>query len=61
MSKSIGDFITKKVAVITEPEILNIIINDNDKFIILASDGLWEFISNEMLEILLKNIIKILI
>jgi len=23
------------------------IINDNDKFIILASDDLWEFISNE--------------
>ena len=36
-----------KVGVINEPEILDIIINDNDKFIILASDGLWEFVSNE--------------
>ena len=47
MSRSIGDFIAKKVGVINEPEILDIIINDNDKFIILASDGLWEFVSNE--------------
>jgi len=47
MSKSIGDFIAKKVGVINKPEILYIIINDNDKFMILASDDLWEFISNE--------------
>ncbi len=47
MSRSIGDFIAKKVGVINEPEILDIIINNNDKFIILASDGLWEFVSNE--------------
>jgi hypothetical protein len=34
MSRSIGDYIAKKINVINEFEILDIIINDNDKFII---------------------------
>ena len=47
MSRSIGDFIAKKIGVINEPEIFDYKICDDDKFIILASDGLWEFVSNE--------------
>ena len=47
MSRSLGDFVAKKIGVIHEPEILDITINEDDKFIILASDGLWEVVSNE--------------
>ena len=47
MSRSLGDFVAKSVGVINEPEIIDLNIEDNDKFIILASDGLWEVVSNE--------------
>jgi len=47
MSRSLGDFAAKRVGVINEPEIIDLNIEDNDKFIILASDGLWEVVTNE--------------
>lgn len=47
MSRSIGDQIAKSVGVICDPDIREINIDKDDKFIILASDGLWEFLSNE--------------
>lgn len=47
MSRSIGDFVASTVGVISEPEIMEYTINSNSKFIIIASDGVWEFLSNE--------------
>ena len=47
MSRSFGDFAAHSVGVIAEPEILEYSILEEDKFIILASDGIWEFISSE--------------
>ena len=47
MSRSIGDFVAQTVGVIPEPEIIHREISETDKFIILASDGLWEFIESE--------------
>ena len=47
MSRSIGDQIAKSVGVICDPDIREIDIEKDDKFIIVASDGLWEFLSNE--------------
>ena len=47
MSRSIGDQIAKSVGVICDPDIREIDIDKDDKFIIIASDGLWEFLSNE--------------
>jgi len=47
MSRSIGDIVSAKVGVISSPEISLYKISKNDKFLILASDGLWEFVSNE--------------
>ena len=53
MSRSFGDQVAARVGVISEPGIENIyleieefIYKKDDKFIILASDGIWEFISN---------------
>ena len=47
MSRSIGDKVASKVGVIPTPEIVEKELNADDKFIIIASDGIWEFITNE--------------
>ena len=46
MTRSFGDYIASSVGVVSDPEIVHKVIDKNDKFIILASDGIWEFISN---------------
>ena len=47
MSRSFGDEVGHGVGVVVDPEILEHFFEKDDKFIILASDGIWEFISNE--------------
>ena len=47
MSRSIGDLEGKNFGVIAEPGIVEFIIDDNTKYIVLGSDGVWEFLSNE--------------
>jgi len=47
MSRSIGDIVAASVGVICIPEVKEFIIEKNSKFIIIASDGVWEFLSNE--------------
>ena len=47
MSRSFGDEIAHTVGVITDPEINEYYFVEEDKFIIIASDGLWEFISSD--------------
>ena len=48
MSRSIGDLIATTLGVIPEPEYIEKEIDDKTKFIILASDGVWEFLDNKM-------------
>ena len=47
MSRSIGDAIAKKMGVIAKPGIIEHNLNGGIKFIVLGSDGIWEFLSNE--------------
>jgi len=47
MSRSIGDNIAKQAGVVDSPEFKWLTLARNDKFIVLASDGLWEVITNE--------------
>ena len=47
MSRSIGDHIAKGVGVICEPEINVFVINMFCKYIVVASDGIWDFLSND--------------
>jgi serine/threonine protein phosphatase PrpC len=47
MSRSMGDGVAASVGVIAEPEIMEYRLTPEDKFLVLASDGVWEFISNE--------------
>ena len=47
VSRSFGDQIAQQVGVICEPEVLEYNLHEEDKFIILASDGIWQFISSQ--------------
>jgi len=47
MARSIGDDIAATVGVHATPEILVHNIKDNDQFVVICSDGVWEFLSNE--------------
>jgi serine/threonine protein phosphatase PrpC len=46
MSRSLGDRIAHSIGVTSIPEVQCFKINYNDKFVIIGSDGLWEFLSN---------------
>ena len=47
MSRSIGDTIAHNVGVISEPEIIKVDFVGSEKFIIIASDGIWEYIDSD--------------
>jgi len=47
MSRSMGDYVAQSVGVIPDPEINIYDICLDDRFMIIASDGVWEFLSNE--------------
>ena len=47
MARSIGDAVGAMVGVIAEPEITNRALKPEDALCIIASDGLWEFLSSE--------------
>ena len=47
MSRSLGDFVAHDYGVSEEPDVLSYTIDKDDKFIILASDGIWEFLTNQ--------------
>ena len=47
MSRSIGDMVAKSVGVTAEAEVLEYDLTPQDKFLVIASDGAFEFISNE--------------
>jgi len=47
MSRSIGDLDAKKIGVIPNPQIVEYTLCSESKYMMVASDGIWEFISNE--------------
>ena len=47
MSRSIGDTDAKKVGVIANPQIVGYTIDYSSKYLVMCSDGIWEFMSNE--------------
>ena len=47
MSRSFGDKLAKEVGVIVDPLIKEYDLNKNVKYIVIASDGIWEFMNNE--------------
>ena len=47
MSRSLGDFQAKEVGVTTEPEISEFKVSHHSKYMVICSDGIWEFVSND--------------
>eukprot|EP00877_Chromochloris_zofingiensis_P002581 jgi/Chrzof1/12323/Cz06g30100.t1 len=47
MSRALGDQLAHQVGVSSEPDCITVELTPQDKFIVLASDGVWEFISNK--------------
>ena len=47
MSRSFGDQVAAQIGVISIPEILFFPYIEDDKFIVIGSDGLWEYVSNQ--------------
>ena len=57
MSRSIGDFAAKTVGVTATPSTVKYNVNPSDRFMIIASDGVWEFIDNqEAVDLVQKNL-----
>ena len=47
ISRSIGDLKGKTIGIISEPGILEYDVNETTKYIVIASDGVWECLENE--------------
>ena len=52
MSRSLGDSMAARLGVVAEPgklhsELMSMYLSHEDSFVIVASDGIWEFLSNE--------------
>ncbi|KAH7443393.1 hypothetical protein KP509_02G032600 [Ceratopteris richardii] len=47
MSRALGDYCLKNHGVIAEPEVTYRRLTTNDEFVVLATDGVWDVLSNE--------------
>jgi serine/threonine protein phosphatase PrpC len=46
MSRSLGDLLAHTVGVSSLPEVISYQVGIDDKFIVIGSDGVFEFLSN---------------
>lgn len=58
MSRSIGDSIAAQAGVIHKPDVKHFYLKETDKALVLATDGVWEFLSNKTVTKLLIDSIK---
>ena len=47
-TRSMGDSVAEAVGVFSEPEVLTKELGADDRFIVIASDGVWEFLTNQV-------------
>lgn len=47
MSRSLGDQVAHSVGVSSSPETTEFILDIDDRFMIIATDGVWEFLTNQ--------------
>ena len=52
MSRSFGDFQSKRYGVISEPTFVEYCLDENCKYLVICSDGVWDFLDND-------NVVKI--
>lgn len=58
VARSIGDHCLKKAGVTAMPEVKAYDLNEDDLFMILATDGLWEFISSQEAAEIVWSVLK---
>ena len=46
ITRAFGDFFYKKSGVISDPEINQHVVGPDDKFLLIASDGVWDVIQD---------------
>jgi serine/threonine protein phosphatase PrpC len=56
MTRSLGDKIAHNIGVIDEPEFKTFTYDGTEKFIIVASDGLWEYVTGDQCISIVKNL-----
>jgi serine/threonine protein phosphatase PrpC len=60
MSRSFGDLVAKSIGVSHQPEIYSLNLDEvKPKFIIIASDGIWEFLESEQVISIVEPYFKI--
>ena len=47
MSRSLGDTVAHTAGVTSEPEVHHVLLRESQAYLVWASDGLWEFLTNE--------------
>lgn len=57
MTRSLGDKVGSKIGVVCTPEVFRYSINEEDRAIIVASDGLWEYMSNQNVTDAVKELV----
>lgn len=55
-TRSVGDSIAEQLGVIPDPEISKFTIDSSFKFVIIATDGLWEFVTSQEAVIMVENV-----
>jgi len=61
MTRSFGHRVAASVGVIAEPEIIEYKFHEDDKFMIIASDGVWEFIQSHEVIFIFSYLFRVLI
>ena len=54
MSRSIGDKIAHDIGVISEPDILCFNINDKCEYLVIGSDGIWQYLENNIVSEIIR-------
>ncbi len=47
MTRAIGDVVCQSLGVIPEPDVATINLSPDDKYLLICSDGVWEFLSSQ--------------
>lgn len=58
VTRSLGDVDLKSTGVIAEPEISIVHLTEKDEFLIMASDGLWDTVSNDEAVAIVQDTVK---
>ncbi len=47
MTRAFGDIVASSVGVIANPDVMEVLLEQGDQYLVLCSDGIYEFMSND--------------